>query len=135
MSYAIATILGGVIAASSLIIARKPNARELLEKITPYQGWLGTGLFAYGIYWLVFFFLRNISAFTAAPLTMAVVGAMLVSGIGVGFLLGFGLISKYTLNKNEAARQKGALLRQRLVAVQVPLGLVAIVSGVLSFVL
>ena len=35
------TIAGGILAASALIIARKPNAKELIDKLTPYQGWIG----------------------------------------------------------------------------------------------
>ena len=35
------TIAGGLLAASNLIIARKPNAKDLIDKLTPYQGWIG----------------------------------------------------------------------------------------------
>ncbi len=35
------TIAGGILAASALIIARKPNAKQLIDKLTPYQGWIG----------------------------------------------------------------------------------------------
>jgi hypothetical protein len=44
------TIAGGILAASALIIARKPNAKQLVDKITPYQGWIGIVMFfwAYG---------------------------------------------------------------------------------------
>ena len=41
MLSAIIAILGGILAASSLIIAKKPNAKELIDKLTPYQGWIG----------------------------------------------------------------------------------------------
>ena len=34
-------ILGGLLASSSIIIAKKPNAKELIDKITPFQGWIG----------------------------------------------------------------------------------------------
>lgn len=135
MSYALGTIIGGIIAASGLIIARRPDAQQFIDKITPYQGWLGFGLFSWGLYWLVAFVLPNIGAFSAAPLQLAVIIAVLASGIGVGFLLGFGLITKYALSRNATAEARGRALRQRLVAIQAPLGLVAIASGVLSYVL
>ncbi len=41
MITAIVAILGGLIAASGLIVAKKPNAKELLDKLTPYQGCVG----------------------------------------------------------------------------------------------
>ena len=134
MSYALGTIIGGIIAASGLIIARRPDAQQWIDKLTPYQGWLGFGLFAWGMYWLVAFILPNFGAFTSAPLQLAIVMAVLVSGVGVGFLLGFGLIAKYALSKNATAEAKGNALRQRLMTIQAPLGVVAIVSGVLSYV-
>src|SRR5580658_10820481 len=31
----------GILGASSLIIAKKPNAKELIAKLAPYQGWIG----------------------------------------------------------------------------------------------
>lgn len=134
MSYALGTIVGGVIAASGLIIARRPDAQEWIDKITPYQGWLGLGLFGWGLYWLVGFVLPNIGALTSMPLQFAVIMTVLVSGVGIGFLLGFGLITQYVLSKNAQAEAKGRAIRQKLTMIQAPLGLVAIASGVLSYV-
>lgn len=134
MSYALGTIVGGVIAASGLIIARRPDAQEWIDKITPYQGWLGLGLFGWGLYWLVGFVLPNIGALTSIPLQFAVIMTVLVSGVGIGFLLGFGLITQYVLSKNAQAEAKGRAIRQKLTMIQAPLGLVAIASGVLSYV-
>lgn len=134
MGYALGTIIGGIIAASGLIIARRPDAKEWIEKVTPYQGWLGVGLFVWGLYWLVAFILPNFSAFTAAPLQLIVIMTVLVSGTGLGFMLGFGLITKYALSKNATAEAKGQAIRERLVAIQAPLGLVGVVSGILAYV-
>jgi len=134
MTYAIGAIVGGLIAASGLIIARRPDAQEYIDKLTPYQGWIGIGLFCWGLYWLVTYMLPNFGNFTSVPLQLAVFMTLLVSGIGVGFLLGFGLISKYALSKNAAAEAKGQAIRKRLVAIQAPLGVVAMVSGILAYV-
>jgi len=54
---------------------------------------------------------------------------MAVVNLGVGFLLGFGLLSKWALSKNDAALAKGQALRHRLVQVQIPLGVAAIAVG------
>ncbi len=51
-----------------------------------------------------------------------------VAGVQVaGNLLGFGLITKYALSKNEAAMEKGQAIRAKLSKFQGPLGIVAIV--------
>lgn len=122
------TILGGLLAASAFIIARKPNAKELIDKITPYQGWIGVALFLWGFYG-VFHLITNLGWYTADPVFMLLaVGATAVN-LGVGFLLGFGLITKYALSKNEAAMIRGQQMRKKLVAYQVPLGFCAIGLG------
>ncbi len=35
-----ALLVLGVVSASNLIIARKPDAKELIAKLAPYQGWI-----------------------------------------------------------------------------------------------
>ena len=34
-------MLLGVLGAANLIIAKKPDAKEIIGKISPYQGWIG----------------------------------------------------------------------------------------------
>jgi hypothetical protein len=61
----------------------------------------------------------------------------LASGVAdllVGFLLGFGLITKYALDKNPAARARGQQLRARLAPYQGTCGLFAIAMGALYIV-
>ena len=53
MLSAIIAIIGGIIAASSFIIAKKPDAKELIDKLTPYQGWIGVVLTFFGV-WGIF---------------------------------------------------------------------------------
>ncbi len=53
----------------------------------------------------------------------------------VGFLLGYSLISKYILEKNETAKIKGEALRLKLVNYQVPAGIILILLGVLYIIL
>ena len=58
MLLAIIAIIGGLIAASSLIVAKKPNAQELLDKLTPFQGWIGVVLTFYGVWGIIQSFLN-----------------------------------------------------------------------------
>ena len=48
-----ALLVLGVVCASNLIIARKPDAKELIGKIAPYQGWIGAISALWGAWWLI----------------------------------------------------------------------------------
>src|SRR4051794_24223290 len=43
----------GVLGAASLIIAKKPDAKELIDKLTPYQGWIGAGSAVWGLWGVI----------------------------------------------------------------------------------
>jgi hypothetical protein len=49
---------------------------------------------------------------------------------GLGFLLGFSLITKYALAGSPEALVKGELLRAKLASIQIPLGFAGIGLGV-----
>lgn len=131
MILSIIALLGGIIATSSVIIAKKPNAKELIDKITPYQGWIGVILAVLGAIGIIQLVL-NLSAFSVAWLIGL---ATTVVQFVVGFILGYGLISKYVLEKNETAKEKGQELRLKLVKYQVPAGFTLIVLAVLSIIM
>ena len=57
-----------------------------------------------------------------------------VADLVVGFLLGFGLITKYALGKNAAAQARGQQIRAKLAAYQGVFGLLAIAMGSLYIV-
>jgi uncharacterized membrane protein len=122
---AIIAILGGLIAASSLIVSKKPNAKDLLDKLVPFQGIIGVILLA----WSIFGVLGLLSYFSIISLAVVVVEFI------VGFLLSYGLLSKFLLSKNEAAKEKGQALRLKLTKYQVPAGVILVVLGILSIVL
>ena len=127
------TIAGGILAASALIIARKPNAKDLIDKITPYQGWIGIVMFFWGV-WAVLDCVRFMSLLSARPLFWIFWLASGVADLVVGFLLGFGLISKYALSRNAAAMARGQKLRVKLAAYQGVFGLFAMAMGSLYIV-
>ncbi len=122
------TIIGGILAASGFIIKRSPNAQQLIDKLTPYQGWIGIVMFGWGI-WETLHSVLGISLLGSHPLTWVF---WLLSGVAdllVGFLLGFGLITHYALSKNPQAMARGSQIRAKLVGIQAPLGLLAVVMG------
>ena len=133
MISAIIAIVGGLIAASSLIVAKKPNAQELLDKITPYQGWIGILLLIWGIKDIIGV-VSNMSMMSDFLITWIIWLAMSVSEFIVGFVLGYGLLSKYVLEHSETAKEKGQALRKKLTKFQIPAGIILIILGILYIV-
>jgi len=130
MLSAIIAILGGLIAASSLIVAKKPNAQELLDKLTPYQGWLGVILTFWGVWGII----QSILNIGLIGLYWGIGVSVSIVEFIVGFLLAYGLISKYLLEKNETAKEKGQQLRAKLTKYQVSAGVILVVLGVLAII-
>jgi hypothetical protein len=131
-------IAGGLLAASGLIVAKKPNAKDLLMKLTPYQGSIGIAMFLWGIYDLLFNFLFQIGAFFSVflggPIFWKIFGVAAIVGfvceLVVGFLLGFGLINAQIAKKSPQAAQKSEAIMKKLVPWQGILGIVALITGV-----
>ena len=132
--WSLALIVCGILAASSFIIAKRPDAKKYIDQLVPIQGWVGLVVCCVGL-WNVVWMLLHISVIRIIPLTYTVVLAMGVAMIGLGFLLGYGLINQYALSKNPEAAARGVVAQQKLASVQVPLGLAGIALGVWGLVL
>ncbi len=126
----IITICAGILAASAFIIAKKPDAKEWIDKLTPYEGWIGMLTFVWGV-WEIIGSVTGIGMLSEFPLRWAFWLSVGVADLLVGFVLGFKLISKYALSKNETALAKGQELRAKLTKFQIPIGFFAIAMGVL----
>lgn len=122
MISAIISILGGIIASASFIVSKKEDARELIDKLVPYQGFIGLVLLFWSIR-NVFFILHH---FSVALILLTAVQFI------VGFLLSYSLLSQYLFSKSEEAKEKGQELRAKLVQYQVPAGIILIVLGIFS---
>ena len=122
-------IAGGVLGAASMIVKAKPNAQELIDKLAPHQGYIGMVLFFWGIWDLI----RLIGSVGLIMKVFPLFGiAFIVAAVTellLGFLLGFGLITKYALSKNQQALEKGQAIRAKLAPFQGILGFVGIGSG------
>lgn len=128
MIYGITLILLSIIAVPSLILSRKPNAKELLEKVAPYQGWIGIIFCFWGI-WGILQAVLNIGWLSSAPIWWITLLAGSVAEAGLGFLLGYPLISKFFLSNNAAAREKAEGIRAKVAPRQGQLGILGIVVG------
>ncbi|MBI5724712.1 MAG: hypothetical protein HZA50_12185 [Planctomycetes bacterium] len=140
---AAALIVLGVLAASSFIVAKKPNAKELIDKIVPFQGWIGFVVCLWGL-WTIIDALWTFGRLASllGPYASFIPGSIwlwwltyLLTGVleaGLGFLMGYGLISKFILSKSPEAQAKGQAILAKLTKIQVPLGLAGIIFGVWS---
>lgn len=129
MIYGITLIILGLLATPSLLLSKKPDAKELLEKITPYQGWIGLAFCFWGI-WGVIQAVLNLGLLTTFPIWWITWLSSSAIEAVLGFILGYGMINKLVLSKNEEAKQKGEQLLAKLAPIQGKLGLAGIVIGI-----
>jgi hypothetical protein len=113
----------GVLGASNLIIARKPDAKELIAKLAPYQGWIGAISALWGVWGLISAVL-SIGLLSSAPIWWATWVATDVILVALGLLLGIGTLK--TFIKQPQAVAKMDMLVTRLAPKQGVLGLIAI---------
>ena len=120
-------LAGGLIGASNIIIAKRPNAKDVIDKLVPFQGLIGIVLLLWGLKG-VFDVLRTLSVIQFAPFWWLVFVATVVTELGLGFLLAYGLITKFT--SGQAADRAGQV-HTKLATYQGSLGLTAIGLAVL----
>ncbi len=127
---ALAVIVGSLVALSGFIIAKKPEMKATFEKIQPYQGFLGVGLLAWGIYDLI----SNVGDFGAMIKFKAILGIAIIGYISaeilLGFILGFGLIASWIPGEG-GAEKKGVELQKKLLTFSLPIGVVGLVSAII----
>ncbi|WP_445722065.1 hypothetical protein [Flavobacterium sp.] len=129
MIYGITLIILGLLAAPSLLLSKKPDAKELLDKITPYQGWIGL-LFCFWGVWGVIQAVLNIGILSTFPIWWVTWLASSATEAVLGFILGYGMINKVLLSKNEEAKAKGQQILAKLAPIQGKLGLAGIAIGI-----
>jgi len=129
MIWGITLILLSLIAVPSLILSKKPNAKELLEKVEPYQGWIGLVFCFWGV-WGIISAILNIGWLSAAPIWWAtLLAGNLVSAI-LGFMLGSGVINKLFLAENEVAQARAEEFRAKIAPKQGKLGILGLIIGI-----
>ncbi len=126
MLFGVWLIVLGVLGASNLIIARKPDAKELIGKIAPYQGWMGAVSALWGVWGLISAIL-SLGLLTTFPIWWATWVATDVILVALGLLLGIGTLK--TFIKQPQAVEKMDMLVAKLAPKQGVLGLVGIGLG------
>lgn len=117
----------GVLGASSLIIAKRPDAKEMIDKIAPYQGWIGAVSALWGI-WMVISSVLSIGWLAVAPIYWATYLADGVLQLLLGLLLGVGVLKQFI--KDPTANEKMDQTIAKIAPYQGTLGLIAIGVGI-----
>jgi hypothetical protein len=129
---AIVLIICGGLCMPSIIIKKRPEAKDIIDKITPYQGIIGLIICIIGIIWTIFWLFRVgyiAYGFGGFIIWILNLGANVLNAL-VGFLLGFGMIQNMILkNASADAQAKAEEVHKKLVDIQIPLGFAAIIVG------
>ena len=135
----LAVIVGALVCLSGFIIAKKPEAKHLFEKVAPFQGFLGVFLLAWGLYDLWHYVIRDWppmdrSLFSVAleheTLTAVALLGYILSEIIIGFCLGFGLIANWIPGEH-GAEKKGLEIQRKLLGFSIPIGIAGLVFAIL----
>lgn len=120
-------ILGGILAISNLIVAKKPDAQEMINKLVPFQGGIGVALLVFGVLNL-FDALRLLKVMSALPLMSVSIITVVACSILLGLLFGMPLVAKW-IPGDSPAEQKVAALSAKIGGFQVIIGLAGIVGS------
>lgn len=122
--------LGGVLAAAALIISKKPDAKQYIDKLAAYQAIIGVGLVAVS----VINFLRVLkylgAMFDAVFLHALAFVAMVATGFLLGALFGMPQIAKW-IPGDSPAEQKAVELSKKVTPYQVTLGVIAVIASLI----
>jgi hypothetical protein len=128
---ALVLIAGGLLAASAVIVARRPDAQQVINRLVPFQAMIGVALLAIGfINILKLLTSGGLHGLSAVPFFSAALLSMLGCSILLGFLFGMPLLTRL-IPGNSSAEQKAAELAQKIAAFQIMLGLLGIVASLL----
>jgi hypothetical protein len=127
--YGVWLLLLGCLAVPHLVISKYAEAKKILDKLAPYQGWIGLASAALGLYetgWM----LESLSLMKGGVkgvLHFAIIAVAVVCQIVLGFILGIGILRSFI--KDAEAKAKVEQLFEKVLPSQLILGVLAIVDG------
>ena len=116
----------GVLAVPSLLLSKKPDAKEMLAKLAPYQGWMGAVSCLWGI-WGIISSVLNVGWLAHFPIYWVTFLADSILLAALGLILGIGTMK--TFIKDPTAQAKMDETLAKLAPHQGRLGLVAVCVG------
>jgi hypothetical protein len=117
----------GILGASSLIIARRPDAADMIAKLAPYQGWIGAVSALWGV-WGIISCVLNIAWMTSFPIYWFSWLADSILQACLGLLLGVGVLKTFIKDPAAGARMDETI--KKIAPFQGTLGLAAIGLGI-----
>ncbi len=132
ITFELVLILGGIVALSGIIAAKKPNAKAILDKLVPFQALIGIVLIVLSI--VVVFYVGPLNVIKAIRPTPVPAMALLVgilAGIVLGALFAMPQIMAMTAS-NLSAHNKALELSQKIAPYQALIGMVAGAAGLLG---
>lgn len=127
---AVVVILGGILAVSALIIANKPNAKQAIDKLVPYQAVIGVGMIGLTLVNVMRLLGALTDMFKLDTMWALGIWAMFGAGIALGALFGMPQIVKWIPGQS-SAEQKALEFSQKVAPFQVILGLIGIAGSTL----
>ncbi|HEX2686855.1 MAG TPA: hypothetical protein VHN14_09560 [Kofleriaceae bacterium] len=119
---ALLLIVGGVLAISGLVVAKAPNAKELIDKLMPYQALIGVAMLALGVLNLLRTLGSLFSLIQVTPLQGIAWLGVIAGSILLGFLFGMSQLVQW-IPVSGATEQKGREFLAKLAPYQVILGI------------
>ncbi|MCB1583253.1 MAG: hypothetical protein R3E90_08090 [Marinicella sp.] len=123
------TVIAGLLAGASLLKRFSKDANQYLQKLSPYQTFIGLAVLALGL-WNLIQLIRLMLHGGFSVMSTAVVGLQVV----VGFLLCFGWLGQLLFSRSPETEAKSKVLQQKLAPYQGVLGLVLAVLAVFNLV-
>lgn len=125
--FALSLIAAGLLGASALILAKKPNAANLINAIQPFQALIGGATLVLAVLSLLRWGPKTVLEITKAS---PVLGAAMIGGLLCGILLGlmFGVPLLARLGANQQRAQE---IAENIAPWQMLIGLVSMAAGVL----
>jgi hypothetical protein len=131
--FSILLATAGALAVYPRIVQARPDFKQLLDKILPYQGLIGLVVLVGGFLWGLRLLGRMGMMMTYVPVLLVLDIVSCVDGVLLGLLLGYGLIAQYILGNNIDALRHGENWRSRLAARQTLLGWTGLGLGIVGF--
>jgi hypothetical protein len=124
----------GALAVPNLILSRRPDAKRILDKITPYQGWIGLISALWGVLQIIFLInaLTWLRGGVRGLFEFVLFAVFVVTQISLGFILGIGVMKHFI--KDAKAQTKMDEVLARIIPYQARLGLVAMLAGIIIIV-
>jgi len=131
--FSILLATAGALAVYPRIVQARPDFKQLLDKILPYQGLIGLVVLLWGLLWGLHLLGHMGMMMSYVPVFLVIDIVSCVDGVLLGLLLGYGLIAQYVLGNSAEALKHGETWRGRLAARQTLLGWTGLGLGILGF--